>query len=138
MNSAAALTRARLRLASAWPPGAAPLVLRLADLPARDTSGALRIVRNSSGEFVTLRLRAAHEQLVIDVAPLGQRGDARRTTVATTWSKSSFGMRRWWVCPSCDRRCSVLVERDGRFSCRRCAGLPHRLGRRARRGRERG
>lgn len=138
MNGTATLVRSRLRLVPAWSPAAKPLMLRLADLPSRDTSGALRIVQDSNGKLVTLRVLAAREQLVIDVAPIGQRGDARRTTVATAQSRSTFGLRDWWQCPACDRRCAVLIERDGRFACRRCAGLPHRLGRRARRGRERG
>lgn len=112
-------------------------MLRLTDMPSRNVSGTPRIVQNSAGRLATMRVLAAREQLVIDIAPIGQRGDARRTTVATAQSRSTFGLRDWWQCPACHRRCAVLIERDGRFACRRCAGLPHRLGRRARGGRER-
>ena len=47
--------------------------------------------------------------------------------VLVTWTRQPFGgVRQWFECPACGRRCGVLLlaEWDGLFGCRRC--LPAR------------
>ncbi len=47
----------------------------------------------------------------------------RTVTVEVTWTRQHFGgWRGWWRCPSCQRRCGVLLIADERspVACRRC------------------
>ncbi len=40
------------------------------------------------------------------------------------WTDTAFsGRRRWFKCPCCSRRCSVLYLLGGVFACRECQGL---------------
>ncbi len=44
-------------------------------------------------------------------------------TVEVTWTRQHFGgWRGWWSCPSCRRRCGVLLTTDSRgpVACRHC------------------
>ncbi len=46
--------------------------------------------------------------------------DASQTVWTTTTSCGYGGVRRWFGCPVCSRRCEVLFMRSGRFACRSC------------------
>src|SRR5215470_15329712 len=51
------------------------------------------------------------------------RPRSRNVTLPVTSTRQPFGgVRRWWVCPFCRRRCGVLlaVECQGPIACRRC------------------
>ena len=39
-------------------------------------------------------------------------------------TKTGFGFRDWFVCPSCGKRCGVLYARP-HFGCKQCHGLHH-------------
>ena len=53
----------------------------------------------------------------------GGRPRARTVPLpVTTTSQPLGGVRRWWRCPRCARRCGVLLAAtpDGAIGCRRC------------------
>jgi len=48
-----------------------------------------------------------------------------RDEIPFTWTPMHLGgRRRWFVCPSCGRRCRVIYG-GARFRCRRCHGLTY-------------
>lgn len=36
------------------------------------------------------------------------------------------GLRRWWLCPDCGRRCRDLLVGNDRVACRKCQGAEYR------------
>jgi len=54
-------------------------------------------------------------------------GEAQIVQLAQEWT---FGRRQrlrpWFCCPTCDRRCRILHEKDGTFVCRLCSGYDYR------------
>ena len=53
-------------------------------------------------------------------------------TVSIHGSESHFGLRRWFVCPFCERRCAILYS-NPKLMCRRCLDLPYASQSRSRR-----
>lgn len=45
-----------------------------------------------------------------------------------TTAQHMGGVRQWWKCPGCGRRCAILYapEGDNFFDCRKCLGLTYR------------
>ena len=41
----------------------------------------------------------------------------------TTTRQGHGGLRRWFACPDCGRRCAVVYLRGGILACRQCHGL---------------
>lgn len=41
----------------------------------------------------------------------------------TTTQQGHGGLRRWFSCPDCGRRCAVVYLRGGILACRKCHGL---------------
>jgi hypothetical protein len=67
----------------------------------------------------------AGDALVGDwIAEWTQAGPRRRVVrlQITTTPQPFGGVRRWWRCPHCDRRCRILLapEPDSPLACRRC------------------
>lgn len=53
-------------------------------------------------------------------------GGKTRMVVDLEWTPCNFGgMRPWFRCPGCGRRCAVLYWTGGRFLCRCCLGLAY-------------
>jgi hypothetical protein len=95
-------------------------LLRYGFLPECDCG--LMTWRNGFGEQVyslTLDVRAG-------VVSLWQT----RQTVALESLSLHFGGLRWWFrCPKCDRRCAKLYLLEGRFICRLCCNLAYQSSR---------
>src|SRR5215831_20769898 len=53
-----------------------------------------------------------------------------RTQTVQIEQEWTFGrkqrLRPWFQCPDCNRRCRLLVEKDGAFTCQRCSGFDYR------------
>src|SRR6266404_5235967 len=48
-------------------------------------------------------------------------------SVELTWTPCNFGgMRPWYLCPQCGRRCGYLYRSESEYVCRICLGLGHR------------
>jgi hypothetical protein len=41
------------------------------------------------------------------------------------WHGKYTKLRPWFRCPSCNRRCRLLVEKDGSFICQPCSGFDY-------------
>lgn len=52
------------------------------------------------------------------------KGEDVEHIIAWEWTDSKFGKRRWFQCPKCWRKCSVLYG-GARFYCRKCWGLTY-------------
>lgn len=66
---------------------------------------------------------------------LGAPPQRHRVMLQIVCTPCTFGgVRRWFLCPQCGRRCAVLYAAAG-FQCRRCMALPYRSQRQRRRGR---
>lgn len=64
---------------------------------------------------VSCVLSDADMELLYDV-----KGDAIHETFRLTYTKQTFGgQRRWFICPSCARRCRIVMG-GRKFRCRHC------------------
>lgn len=59
----------------------------------------------------------------LDVFGANSTGDRIGATVTFTEVPLTFGSRRYFVCPECAGRCSILVFNE--LVCQGCTGLPH-------------
>src|SRR5262249_13935906 len=53
-------------------------------------------------------------------------GQQQTVQVESEWTMDGRRQRPWFRCPSCNRRCRLLHERDGTFVCRPCSGYDYR------------
>lgn len=49
-----------------------------------------------------------------------------KTTIILDETPNGYGKRKWFLCPSCYRRCAVLYLRNKYFKCRTCQNLNYR------------
>lgn len=102
------------------PSGLAPLFVE--DCVRCDATGLLAKTRG--GQVVT------DEQVGCWTATWTEFGVPRRRVLRlqiTRTNQPFGGTRRWWVCPSCDRRCGVLLAAtpESSIACRRCLGAQY-------------
>lgn len=57
----------------------------------------------------------------------GERHEVEDSIELTTTESNFGGVRYWWVCPGCCRRCAMLYTASGRiyFRCRECYNLTY-------------
>lgn len=82
---------------------------------------------------MALDVRDVHRRLGLPVdresvaLVVNSRANQQKITLPLAWTDCNYGGRRpWWRCPSCGRRCAVLLRRGGRYACRSCHGLSYR------------
>jgi len=72
------------------------------------------------------RLLPGHddEALAIHFVAVGEHQDQQ---IPVTYTQATFGRRRWWLCPTCARRCAILClpPAEQRWACRRCHDLAY-------------
>ena len=72
----------------------------------------------------------AVEKIKVTDLPIGARNIRRNPVTGhmqaleLTQTKTGFGFRDWFVCPSCGKRCGVLYAQP-HFACKQCHGLHH-------------
>lgn len=74
---------------------------------------------------ITYEVREAGLSLTYRVTPRRGEAFAVDETIRFVWTEQPLGgRRRWFLCPSCRRRCRTLFG-GAYFRCRRCHGLQH-------------
>lgn len=53
-------------------------------------------------------------------------GNPIKTQVFFESTKANFGLRKWFLCPTCNRRVAILYLNMEFFSCRKCCDLNYR------------
>ncbi len=85
-----------------------------------------RLSWNLGGEPVgniNFRTSRTHVELIYRTRAYGEEWTDVRETVLFGYSHQHFGgIRRWFICPKCRRRCAVLYG-GALFRCRKCHGL---------------
>lgn len=51
------------------------------------------------------------------------KSDDRRYTIRYAEQRTGFGVRKFFVCPVCERRTMRLYKRTTQFACDKCAGI---------------
>ena len=73
----------------------------------------------------SLATEALPEALAL-VLVYGLNGEPRRDCIGLDWVPCRFGgVRPWFLCPRCGRRCGFLYAGTGGFRCRDCGGLAY-------------
>ena len=93
--------------------------IRIADLKRT----ASRTLHRTSVKSISLTLR---EPNVVVVLEMRAAGDRRSERVALLETPCHYGgVRRWFACPKCARRCAVLYIVRSRLVCRTCGQLAY-------------
>lgn len=79
--------------------------------PQQESALVLQVVED--GQAVILQYQASNSGREVD----------ERVPIVT--ARLTYGQRRFWLCPGCDRRAAILYYL-GRFRCRHCHGLTYR------------
>ncbi len=76
-----------------------------------EPGGSINVAASTRETVLNYRLRAS----------TGDDWQAKRDCVTMSQTPCRYGgVRHWFHCPTCQRRCEVLYLRFGRFACRQC------------------
>lgn len=75
------------------------------------------------GTKFSIQIYGAADHMIICANPISGISEQR---IFYDWTEQRLGgRRRWFLCPSCGKRCSKLFEQNTWFACRRCLGLAY-------------